>query len=171
MFDKFGEFDSYIAINEAAKNQLAEGDKEAVREIAKENGLDPDDTEDFISGDIDFLCKPLSAALGKLSVEKDDLKGCGNKLLYHDWFGYIEGCCAEDSDFALAVRKKGKRLYECLGAILRESNEIMETVDSRIITASGMRKGKGQVGFGIPREARVREIIKDYYLGGDEHDT
>ena len=45
MFDKFGEFDSYEEINRAAKAQLEEGDLEAIRTIAEENGLDPEDAE------------------------------------------------------------------------------------------------------------------------------
>ena len=47
MFDKFGEFDSYEEINRAAKAQLEEGDLEAIKTIAEENGLDPEDAEDF----------------------------------------------------------------------------------------------------------------------------
>ena len=43
MFDKFGEFDSYEEINRAAKAQLEEGDLEAIKTIAEENGLDPED--------------------------------------------------------------------------------------------------------------------------------
>lgn len=42
MFDKFGEFDSCEEINRAAKAQLEEGDLEAIRTIAEENGLDGD---------------------------------------------------------------------------------------------------------------------------------
>lgn len=47
MFEKFGEFDSYEEINRAAKAQLEEGDLEAIKTIAEENGLDPEDAEDF----------------------------------------------------------------------------------------------------------------------------
>lgn len=46
MFDKFGEFDSYEEINRAAKAQLEEGDLEAIKTIAEENGLDPEDAEE-----------------------------------------------------------------------------------------------------------------------------
>ena len=53
MFEKFGEFDSYEEINRAAKAQLEEGDLEAIKTIAKENGLDPEDAEDFCTGAIE----------------------------------------------------------------------------------------------------------------------
>ena len=46
MFDKFGEFDSAEEINRAAAAQLKEGDLDAVKTIAEENGLDPEDAED-----------------------------------------------------------------------------------------------------------------------------
>lgn len=41
MWDKFGEFDSWEEINRAAKAQLEEGDMDAVRAIAEENGIEP----------------------------------------------------------------------------------------------------------------------------------
>lgn len=62
MFDKFGEFDSYEEINRAAKAQLEEGDLEAIKTIAEENGLDPEDAEDFCTGAIEELTTPSLAA-------------------------------------------------------------------------------------------------------------
>lgn len=50
MFDKFGEFDSAEEINRAAAAQLKEGDLDAIKTIAEENGLDPEDAEDFCTG-------------------------------------------------------------------------------------------------------------------------
>lgn len=55
MFDKFGEFDSAEEINRAAAAQLKEGDLDAIKTIAEENGLDPEDAEDFCTGAIDSL--------------------------------------------------------------------------------------------------------------------
>lgn len=162
MFEKYGEFESFIAINEAAKNQLAEGDLDAVREIAAENGLDPMDAEDFIAGDLKELCNALSAALGKLQVESKDL---GIGALMNDWVSYIEGLCTENGEFALAVRKKEKSLAGAIGTILKESWQVMFDVDDRIIEAAGIKNKNSQIRFGIPEEARVRELIRDYYLG------
>lgn len=65
MFDKFGEFDSCEEINRAAKAQLEEGDLEAIRTIAEENGLDPEDAEDYCTGAIEELTTPCLAAIGK----------------------------------------------------------------------------------------------------------
>lgn len=65
MFDKFGEFDSAEEINRAAAAQLKEGDLDAIKTIAEENGLDSEDAEDFCTGAIDSLTTPLLAAIGK----------------------------------------------------------------------------------------------------------
>lgn len=43
MFDKFGEFDSAEELNKAAEGLKEEGDKESLIELAKENGIDPED--------------------------------------------------------------------------------------------------------------------------------
>ena len=50
LFEKFGEFDSAEELNRAAAAQLAEGDIDAIYEIAEENGLDREDAEDYIDG-------------------------------------------------------------------------------------------------------------------------
>lgn len=47
MYEKFGEFDSWEEINKAARAQLEEGDLDAIKEIAKENGLDPEEWRTF----------------------------------------------------------------------------------------------------------------------------
>lgn len=74
MYEKFGEFDSWEEVNRAARAQLEEGDLDAIKEIAKENGLDPEDVEDFCTGAIEELTTPTLAAIGKLDVEAKDLK-------------------------------------------------------------------------------------------------
>ena len=74
MFEKFGEFDSAAELNRAAAAQLAEGDEEAILMLAEENGIDREDAEDYIDGCVPELATPLMAALGKLELEKKDLK-------------------------------------------------------------------------------------------------
>jgi len=159
---KYGNFNSADEINEAAKNQLAQGDTEAVREIARENGLDPEDAEDFITGGWDRMCSDTSAALGKIAIEEEALTING---IMHDWIRYIQMCISESNDFAKAVRSSKKSLAGALGAILKESEKLMEEVDDAILKAANISFG-GTVKFGIPEEATVREIVKDYYLGG-----
>ena len=87
MFEKFGEFDSYEEINRAAKAQLEEGDLEAIKTIAEENGMDPEDAEDFCTGAIEQLTTPSLAAMGKLELEAKDLSLTG---ALREWTNFIE---------------------------------------------------------------------------------
>lgn len=116
MFDKFGEFDSAEEINRAAAAQLKEGDLDAIKTIAEENGLDPEDAEDFCTGVIDSLTTPLLAAIGKLEMESKDL---GLKNMMEDWKNFLIQMCEEDDQMAQAVRKKGKSLEKCMAQILK----------------------------------------------------
>ena len=135
MFDTFGEFDSAAEINEAAANQLKEGDTEAVRQIAKENGLDPEDAEDFITGTVEELCTPLMAAYGKIKVESAEIK---TEEIVNDWISYVKSRCLEDSAMAMAVRHKGKSLKGCIAALLGWSYKNMYEIDKDICNAAGV---------------------------------
>lgn len=73
MFDKFGEFNSWEELNKAAEGQKEEGDKEALIELAAENGISKENAEDYFDGEINELCNPLEAAMGKLDIEEKDL--------------------------------------------------------------------------------------------------
>ena len=97
MFDKFGEFDSAEELNKAAEGLKAEGDIESLKDLAIENGLDEMDAEDYANGDMPQLATVLTAALGKLAIEKADVR-CEGIIL--DWLGYIESEAAEDEQFA-----------------------------------------------------------------------
>ena len=55
MFDKFGEFNSVEELNAAAEGFRNEGDLESLMALAQENGLDPDDAQDYVDGIIDKL--------------------------------------------------------------------------------------------------------------------
>lgn len=159
MFEKFGEFDSYEEINRAAKAQLEEGDLEAIKTIAEENGLDPEDAEDFCTGAIEELTTPSLAAMGKLEVESEDLQLTG---LLDDWKGLITQMCLEDGEISLAVRRKGKYLKDCMAQILKQSFQTKIQLDDRIVKAAGL---KPPVYIGIPGKAQIRKIVRAYYLG------
>lgn len=160
MFDKFGEFDSYEEINEAAAGQLAQGDTQAIYDIAEENGIDKEDAEDFIYGVTLELTNQLMAALGKIKVEEEELKPVE---LVADWVNYIKAKATNDPDIAAAIRKKGKTLKGCIAEILKWSFKNCYAVDADIVKAAGVN---GSVKMGIPGLARAYEIIRNYYLGG-----
>ena len=133
MFEKFGDFDSYEEINRAAAGQKAEGDEKALLELAEENGIDKEDAEDYMDGVIQELCDPLTAAYGKLKVEDEDLK---TKDIMNDWYNYIVTLVAADREMAIAVRRKGKSLKGCIGALLKWSFDHQQNIDKDILKAA-----------------------------------
>lgn len=159
MFEKFGEFDSAEEINRAAAAQLAEGDTEAIYTLAKENGIDVEEVDDFIDGLTQELCGPLMAANGKLDVEEAEL------LPYEimkDWVLYIRARCLEVPEMALAVRRKGKTLRGCIAELLKWSLKNAKEVDKDILKACGISY---KVTLGIPGMGQAKKIITEYYMG------
>lgn len=160
MFDRFGEFDSAEEINEAVAAQLTEGDVEAIMTIAKENGIDKEDVEDYIDGAVTELVNPLMAAYGKLKIEAEELK------LYEimeDWYSYIMVQCQENVDMAIAVRRKGKSLKGCISALLMWSFKNQYKIEQEIIKAAGVNAGRCTLG--IPGMAKAKKLIREYYMG------
>lgn len=164
LYEKYGEFDSFEEINLAVANQKNEGDLEAVKEIAKENGIDEMDVEDFINGDIDTLCTLTSAAVGKLSVEKEQLEMVE---LMSDWEAWIEKECLENASFAAAVRKKGKSLAEVMAKLMDYAFENSIEVPKEIKKHSKAGSKASKVTFGVPGMVTAARLIREYYLGGD----
>lgn len=161
MFDKFGEFDSWEELNKAAEGQKDQGDSKALMELAKENGIDEEDARDYLEGFSESLCTQVTATLGKLEVEKRDLQP---SEIVSDWIDYIQSYAMENNEMMLAVRKKGKSLIGCIGAMLKWSYAARYKVDDRIIKASGI--GATGVEMGIPGMASARKIIREYYMEG-----
>lgn len=163
MFDKFGELNSFEEINELAENLLNEGDKENLKVMAEENGIQQEFIEMYLQGDIPVLCDPLTAALGKLDVEAAELKP---KEIMEDWVEYLRGQCMDNETLARQVRKKGKSLKGCITAILSWSFKNKRQMDKEIIKAAGV--SAGNVELGIPGMSRAKKIITEYYMGGTD---
>ena len=163
MFDKFGEMDTFGEINELAENLFNEVDTASIKTMAKENGIDKEYVEMYLSGDIPVLCDAMTAALGKIDVEVADLKP---KEIMKDWVEYLRGQCMENELLAFNVRKKGKSLKGCIAALLMWSFKNQQPIDKGIIKAAGVSAGK--VTLGIPGMARAKQIITDYYMGGEK---
>ncbi len=159
MFDKFGEFDSWEELNKAAEGQKEEGDLKALKELAKENGIDVEDAIDYFDGILPELCTPFSAAVGKIEVEKMELN---LKEIMEDWANYIIKECSEDEKLTLAVRKKGKRLSGAIGEVLKKSWQIKGDIPNEIAKAAGIT---GRVQMGIPGYTTTAKILKEYYGG------
>lgn len=164
MFDTFGEFDSWEEINKAAQGQKEEGDEEALIKLAEENGIDREDAEDYYDGAIQELCTSVIAALGKLKVEKEEYKKSNKeKNIIDDWISYIENLVSTDEAYALNIRRKGKSLKGCIGALLAYSFGHQVSVDKDVIKEAKVKAGK--VTMGIPCMQQAHKIIKEYYGG------
>ena len=107
MFEKFGEFDSAEELNMTAEGLLKEGDLNSIYELAKENGIEREDAQDYIDDMAEELATNLMAALGKIDVECKELKP---KELMCDWIDYIRMQCQDSQTMCAAVRRKGKSI-------------------------------------------------------------
>ena len=151
MYDKFGEFNSWEEINKAAEGQKEEGDKDALMDLAVENGIDKEDALDYLNGITDALCTPMMAALGKIEVESTDLNP---KDIMEDWRDYIISLCDySDPDMndkakeaakkmCIAVRRKDRSLKGCLAALLKWSFSHQQTIDQDILKEANVKAGK-----------------------------
>ena len=108
MYDKFGEFDSALEINNKANELKAAGDNDGIRKLGKENGLDVEDVNDYIRGNIDELTTPMLAALGKINVEVREYKIEG---ILKEWISELKEA-ATDPNMADAIRRKGKSISD-----------------------------------------------------------
>lgn len=167
MFEKYGEFDSCEEINKKAAELLEQGDKAGVLALAKENGIDKEDAQDYADGCVKELTTPLMAALGKLEAEAKDLKIGGIML---DWKNYITDECMNETKMQVAVRKKVKSMKECMSRLIRFSFEHKVQVSDKIlkitkVTHNGKEEPfKGPLYLGVPNAAEARKIIREYYL-------
>ncbi len=161
MYDRFGEFDSAEEINETAVNLRKEGDREGLEVLARENGIDGETLELFLSGDLLYLCDGMTAAIGKIETEAGEAD-CAEIMA--DWVEYIKEQCFDKPQMAAAVRKKGKSLKGCIAELLKWSFKHQKPVDNGILKAAGVTAGRCTLG--IPGMATAKRIITSYYIGG-----
>ena len=124
MFEKFGEFDSVEELNRAAEGLKKEGDMEALKALAEENGIDREDVEDYIDNWTDSLTNVSSAAFGRLKLERRDSEkyNAAERAAVNVIITMAEGMCMRE-DFAAAVMKKGKRIHGIYEAMKNAASE------------------------------------------------
>lgn len=166
MFDRFGEFNSAEEINTLASDLKDKGDNDSIYALSEENGIDRDIAEMFIGGELPYLCDGMTAAIGKLDIEAKDLKTEG---ILADWVDHIKTMCMQDADIAGNVRKKGKKLKECMAALIRFSFENKVQVSTQIVSITKVtHNGKEEqmrapLYMGIPNKMQVKKIAGEYY--------
>ena len=71
----------------------------------------------------------------------------------------------ENEMIAHQVRKKEKNLQECIAMLLAYSFKNQIAVNKEIVKAAGVSASK--VTFGVPGMAKAKELIRNYYMGGN----
>lgn len=151
MFEKFGEFDSAQELNEAADGLLNEGDIESIKELAKENGIDEEDVQDYIDGYSEDLATVSMAAFGRVSVEEQQAKtNKGEEMAARVIFTMVRSLCLRES-FCIGVMRKGKRAMDIYKAMREEA---------------GKHKS-GNVGVSCGTDRELSNIITAYYTQGE----
>lgn len=145
MFDKFGEFDSVEELNEAAAGFLREGDIESLKELAKENGIDEEDAEDYADGYTDCLATPMMAAVGRIEAERKAEKASTMSAI-----GVImamaQGMCTGE-DIQKGIMKKGKRAAKLLDEMRTVAKDHKD----------------GNVGVCCGTDKQLKDLIRAYY--------
>lgn len=166
MWNKFGELDSAEEINRLAAAELQEGDVDALKVLAEENGLDKDDVEDYIDGLIDELTTPELAAIGKLEVETKHLKVTG---ILADWVDEIKAEIMRNRELAVAVRHKGKDLAGYIALTAETGYKNRAVVHKEIVDKTTEIKkilGSHEFAIGVPSRTERKELVQRYYMGG-----
>lgn len=159
MYDLFGEFGSAEELNKTAEGLKNEGDIDSLKKLAEENGIDAAFADMYASGAMPEFCDVAIAAIGKITVEAQELKPVE---IMEDWTEYIKASCMEDEKLAAAVRKKGKTLKGCIASLLSWSFKNCKPVNADIVKKAGVN---AQVKMGIPGMGTAKKLIREYYLG------
>lgn len=110
MFDIFGEFDSAEDINQAAEGLKKEGDLENLKVLAKENGIEEEFVQAYTEEYISVLTDITNAAIGKLSVERENIK---SQMPVRPIVDYLNTLCMDET-IARIIRSKKKSLKGCI---------------------------------------------------------
>ena len=166
MFEKFGIMD-YEELMHTAAAEKKEGDLEALICLAKENGLEKEDAEDYMDGIVNTFATPYMAAVAKIEGEAREL---GIKGHQSDQKDTILAILDDDEELCLAVRKKEKSLAECLARILSYSSKTATEIPEAIVKLAECRingkkeKMRRPVYEGGETRSDVKRIARQYFL-------
>lgn len=150
LFTKFGEFDSVEELNRAAAGLREEGDVDGLKELAKENGIDPFEVEDYIDGMSEELATPITAALGRMRVELETLEG------------FVETMCRFYSVFAISAMMENE---EVARGIMKKGARLKGIYDA--IYAYARKHQQGGCFAGSTTDQQDKQLVKAYYTGQD----
>ena len=145
LFQKFGEMD-IEGLNRTAEGLKDEGDLESLKALALENGLDPEDVEDYAAGDVKQLATLRQAALGKIKVQEEQTE------IPRTAAGIIYGMAramTTDPEACRAFMQKGSRIDKVWSELEKKA-----------------RDGKqGSVGVACGTDRDLKEIILKVVTG------
>lgn len=145
LFSKFGEMD-FEGLNEAAEGLKKEGDLDSLRALALENGLDPEDAEDYAAGDVKQLATLRQAALGRIKVQEEKTK------IPRTAAGIIYGMAramTTDPEACRAFMEKGSRIDKVWSELEKKARD----------------EKQGSVGVACGTDRDLKEIILKVVTG------
>ena len=155
-------FDSAEELNRKAKELYDEGNIDGIRQLAKENGLDPEDVEDYLKYPEWDLATPTTFAIGKIEKECEGLEVFG---AFETWKGYLLEAIINDPEFLAAVGKRDKTLIDAFAAVLKEEAKSRKAIDKRICKAAGIPEN---VQMSTRTKKDKIKILREYYMEGKE---
>ncbi len=154
MFEKFGRMKTVDELNNAAAGFLEEGDRESLFALAKENGIDHEDAEDYADGLAQELASLRMAAMGRTEVwykeyaEKNE--NAAERMAMKVIIAMLQTMVREDAMAAAVLAGDDPNgIYKALGDGAR-----------RHMTGTG--NNRMAVSCGTDQE--LRGIIRTYYL-------
>ncbi len=150
MFEIFGEFDSVEELNRAAEGLLNEGDTESLLQLAEENGLDPEDADDYIHGGSGQLASLFMAACGRIAVDEKEninqVKHPMEQMAMQTIVTVLKGMLTDDG-VAAGVMRKGKRSMEVFREMKRQAE----------------KHKSGNMGMCCGTDRELQGILRAYY--------
>lgn len=179
MFEKYGEFDSAEEINAKAAELKQTGDKQALIDLALENGLDKELAEEYWDRDengievedimSDDFCCAEEAALGKIMIERKKL---GITREFEILADELETEIIEDArkkgPLAAGVRRKGKSLAEYLAKVIDKGYKDAITPPKEILdkVTAVPKQYLQHLKTGMPNKAERKAIMAEYFGEG-----
>ena len=119
LFAMFGEMD-FEELNKAAEGLKEEGDLESLEALALENGLDPEDAEDYASGDVKQLATLRQAALGRIKVQEKQtaIPETAAQIIYG-----MARAMTTDPEACKAFMKKGSRIDKAWSVLEKKARD------------------------------------------------
>ena len=81
-----------------------------------------------------------------------------------DWVDALKHMCVDYPEIAMGVRRKGKRLEECIVKILQYSFKNQVAIPQKLVEKA-LPNFHQKVSLGVPCMKQVKQIIRDYYMG------